>query len=97
MNARLSDSRWEKKLGIVTGAADYEKDDANHSRYEPTPYAVLERLAESGYIGKGNTIVDYGCGKGRVSFYLDHAVGCKTVGVEYDPTLAAAAEKNLSL
>lgn len=97
MNARRSDSRWEKKLGIITGAADYEKDDANHSRYEPTPYAVLERLAESGYIGKGNTLVDYGCGKGRVSFYLDHAVGCKTVGVEYDPTLAAAAEKNLSL
>ena len=41
MNTRLSDSRWEKKLGIVTGAADYEKDDPHHSRYEPTPYAVL--------------------------------------------------------
>jgi SAM-dependent methyltransferase len=96
MNTRLSDARREKKLGISTGAADFEKDDANHSRYEPTPYAVLERLAESGYIGKGDTLVDYGCGKGRVSFYMDYAVGCRNVGVEYDPALAAAAEKNLS-
>ena len=96
MNGRLSDNQWEKKLGISTGAADYEKDDLHHSRYEPTPYAVLERLAAGGYIGKADALVDYGCGKGRVSFYLDHAVGCKTVGVEYDPALAAAAEKNLS-
>ena len=46
MNNKLSDARWEKKLGVSTGANDFEKDDANHSRYEPTPYAVLERVRD---------------------------------------------------
>ncbi len=36
--------------------------------YEPTPYAVLKRLAESGRITAGNVVADYGCGKGRVVF-----------------------------
>lgn len=94
--ARGGNVKWEKRLNISTTAADFEKDDANHSRYEPTPYAVLERLAESGFISKDDMLVDYGCGKGRVSFYMDYAVGCKTAGVEYDPALAAAAKKNLS-
>lgn len=87
---------WEKKLNISTQAAYHEKDDANHSRYEPTSYAVLERLAKSGYVGKDDILIDYGCGKGRVSFYMNHAVGCDSVGIEYDPALCAAADENLS-
>lgn len=85
----------EKKLNIITAAADYEKDDTNHSRYEPTAYAVLERLANSGYIESGNVLVDYGCGKGRVSFYMNYVLGMRTVGVEYNPALHEAAERNL--
>ena len=94
MNGKEADIRWEKKLNIETGAARHEKDDKNHSRYEPTPYAVLERLSESGWIGREDTLVDYGCGKGRVSFCMRHAVGCRSVGVEYDEALCAAAERN---
>lgn len=91
----LSDAQWEKKLGIQTGAGDFEKDDAHHSRYEPTGYGVLWRLAESGYIGKDDTLIDYGCGKGRVSLLMHYATGCKTVGIEFDPALHAAAQRNL--
>lgn len=50
------------------------RDDSNADRYrypyEPTPYSVLERLANAGYMRKGNTLLDYGCGKGRVDFFL---------------------------
>lgn len=95
MNGREEDIRWEKKLGIETGTARHEKDDSNHSRYEPTPYAVLMRLAQSGLIGRENMLVDYGCGKGRVSFFMSHATGCKSIGVEYDAHLYAAAMENL--
>lgn len=87
---------WEKKLGIKTGAAEYEKEDGNHSRYEPTSYAVLERLARSGWIGPEDALVDYGCGKGRVGFYMHYAAGCRTIGVEYDERLHALAMENLS-
>lgn len=94
-NSRMKDDRFEKKLNIATGAANHEKDDANHSRYEPTSYAVLERLAGSGYVGRGDVLIDYGCGKGRVGFYMSHATGCRSIGVEYDPRLCAAAAENL--
>lgn len=90
----MTDAQWEKKLNIDTGAARHEKDDQNHSRYEPTPYAVLERLAESGLVGRNDVLVDYGCGKGRVGFFMSHAVGCRSIGVEYDARLHAAAEEN---
>jgi len=88
------DGKWEKRLGISTCAAAFEKDDKNHSRYEPTPYAVLERLARSGWIDRSDVVVDYGCGKGRVGFYLNYALGCRVTGVEYDERLFLAAEAN---
>ena len=95
MSARRSgEAKWEKKLGIFTGAGDYEKEDANHSRYEPTAYPVLERLAESGYIGRTNVVVDYGCGRGRVGFFLNYALGVRTIGIEYDEGLCREACAN---
>ena len=32
--------------------------------------AVLERIANSGLISKKDVLLDYGCGKGRVDFFL---------------------------
>ena len=86
---------WEKKLNICTAAAAYERDDSHHSRYEATPYAVLERLARQGEITRADVLVDYGCGKGRVGFFMNHACGCRIIGVEYNPALHAAAVENL--
>lgn len=91
-----SEIQWEKQLGISTGAANFEKDDPNHSRYEPTSYAVLQRLAESGYLTRDHVLVDYGCGKGRVGFFLNYALGLKTIGVEYSERLFHAAQDNLA-
>lgn len=92
----MNDAKWDKKLNIITGAADFEKEDQNHSRYEATSYAVLARLAESGFLKKENVLVDYGCGKGRVGFYLNYALGMKTIGVEYSETLFMQAQQNLN-
>ena len=94
--AEKSAVNWERKLNIRTGAASFEPDDRNHSRYEPTPYGVLERLARQGGIKRENVLVDYGCGKGRVSFLMHHLTGCRTIGVEYNPELHAAALENLA-
>lgn len=91
----IDSGKWERKLNIITGAGDYEKEDAKHSRYEPTSYAILDRLAKSGYLQKQDVLVDYGCGKGRVDFFLNYALGCETIGVEYNEALWVEAEKNL--
>ena len=55
---------------------------------------LFERLANSGYIGKNNTILDYGCGKGRVSFFLSSQLRCHCIGVEYDERIFEAAKRN---
>lgn len=90
----IKDVQWDKKLNIhTTGRVDGHADEY-HYPYEPTPYSVLVRLVRSGYVNRGNKIVDYGCGKGRVSFFLSHEIGCETVGIEYDKKLYLQAEKN---
>ena len=84
----------DKKLRIQTTGRDDSREDNYHHPYEPTPYSVLERLAESEYITKDNIVVDYGCGKGRVDFYLSAKLGCKTIGVDFDERMIQIALEN---
>lgn len=90
----MTEKEWDKKLKIDTvGRLDSHADEYHHP-YEPTPYVVLERLAESGYITKVNKVLDYGCGKGRVGFFLHYKVGCPVIGVEYNEKIWAQAVEN---
>lgn len=84
----------DKELKIQTAGRDDYKEDEHHHPYEPTPYTVLERLAESEYITKDNIFVDYGCGKGRVDFYLSSEIGCQTIGVDFDGRMIKKALEN---
>lgn len=89
-----NEQTWEHLLKIKTSGRDDSEADPCHYPYEPTPYSVLERLANSEYIGKRNVLIDYGCGKGRVDFFLSYQLRCKTIGVEYDERLYKAALRN---
>lgn len=60
-----NETQWDKLLKIRTTGRDDSHSDQYRYPYEPTPYCVLERLANSGMIGKQNTVLDYGTGKGR--------------------------------
>ena len=40
-------------------------------------------------------LIDYGCGKGRVAFYLNNELGCKVRGLEYAKEIYNLAIKNL--
>lgn len=79
-----NEDKWDRLLQIRTTGRDDTGADQYRYPYEPTPYPVLERLANSGYIRKGNMLLDYGCGKGRVDFFLSWQLRCRTIGVEYD-------------
>lgn len=89
-----SENKWDKKLKIVTSGRDDSSEDENHYPYEPTPYTVLERLAESGYLSKNNYVIDYGSGKGRVDLFLNWKLGCRTVGIEFEPAFYEIAVQN---
>ena len=86
--------QWDKLLRIKTTGRDDSMADQYRYPYEPTPYSVLERLAGSGYISKRNVLLDYGCGKGRVDFYLSYQTRCRTLGIEYDPRMYERALSN---
>lgn len=90
----MTEEQWDKKLRIhTTGRLDGHADQY-HYPYEPTPYTVLERLAESGYIKGENILIDYGCGKGRVGFFLAHRTKVAAIGIEYDARIYQEALKN---
>ncbi len=71
------DREWDAKLGILTAGAGEDSPDMVNFRYEPTPYAVLERLAGSGLIGPDSVLIDYGCGRGRCTLFLHAKTGCR--------------------
>ena len=91
---RDREKEWDELLRIKTSGRDDTKADEYHHPYEPTPYGVLERLAGSGFFGKEDTVLDYGCGKGRVGFFLSYRTGAKTIGIEYDERICGDALEN---
>lgn len=88
------ETNWDKLLKIKTTGRDDSNSNQYNYPYEPTPYSVLERLANSGFITKKDLILDYGCGKGRVDFFLAYQTRAKTVGIEYDDRIYAMATEN---
>ena len=93
----MKEEKWDKLLQIRTTGRDDSHADQYRYPYEPTPYPVLERLANSGYIRKGNTLLDYGCGKGRVDFFLSWQTRCSSIGIEYDERIYEKAVENQNM
>ena len=85
---------WDKILQIKTVGRDDKNADEYRYPYEPTPYCVLERLFESGLFGEDDTLLDYGCGKGRVGFFFSYRAKTDSVGIEYDERIYQAALEN---
>ena len=88
------ESSWDNRLQIRTTGRDDTGADQYHHPYEPTPYCVLERLADSGFFSKNDTVLDYGCGKGRVSFFLSYRTRTTAIGIEYDGRIYEDTLKN---
>ena len=89
-----NENTWDKLLQIKTTGRDDSNSDQYRYPYEPTPYAVLERLANSGLIRKKDVVLDYGCGKGRVDFFLSYQTKANTIGIEYDERIYQSAMEN---
>jgi len=88
------ENTWDSSLRIQTCGRDESGADEYHHPYEPTPYSVLERLTASGLISNDDVVLDYGCGKGRVGFFLSYRTKAKTIGIEYDKRIYQGALEN---
>ena len=89
----MTEREWDRRLRIRTIGREDESD-PNYSPYEPTPYAVLQRLADSGCLRRRNRLLDYGCGKGRVAFFMASVVGCRVTGIDKSQKLIDIANEN---
>lgn len=89
------DLKWDEKLNISTNVFDYAEEDYQNYGYDPTPYIVLEKLVKLDMIKEDDILVDYGCGKGRIEFFINNQIGCKTIGIDHSKRLLKKAENNL--
>ena len=94
MKIGQNEQNWDRLLHVHTTGRDDTRSDQYRYPYEPTPYSVLERLLNTGMIRKENTLLDYGCGKGRVDFFLTYQTRCHSIGVEYDDRIYEKAMEN---
>jgi SAM-dependent methyltransferase len=66
----------------------------HYNRYEPTPYEALETLFEHYVLKSSDRIVDFGCGKGRLNFFVHHLFEASAIGIEMDETFYEEALEN---
>lgn len=65
--ASLRERKLDRTLQIKTvGLREWGKKKAAYNRYEPTPYAALDKLFQQYKFNKKDRLVDFGCGRGRV-------------------------------
>ncbi|WP_462413171.1 methyltransferase [Neobacillus sp. Marseille-QA0830] len=66
----------------------------HYHRYEPTPYSGLEELFKHYEVEPSDRVVDFGCGKGRLNFYIHHFYHATVVGIEMSEELYGRALAN---
>lgn len=75
----------DNKLNIETQAMRewVELDDlVTYNRLESTPYQALDKLFEFNELGLDSNFVDFGCGTGRVAFYIHNRFNIPVTGIE---------------
>lgn len=66
----------------------------HYHRYEATPYSALEILCKTYEFKSSDRIVDFGCGKGRLNFYMNYVFDTTAVGVEMNDGFYQEAMEN---
>src|SRR5690625_3631562 len=65
----------------TTGLREWRKETRYH-RYEATPYKALDELFKFYKLEQSDRVVDVGCGRGRVPFYIHNRFKIPVTGVE---------------
>ncbi|OIN67626.1 SAM-dependent methyltransferase [Exiguobacterium sp. KRL4] len=79
----MNEQDYEARLHIKTIEVQHLYNAFSHyNRYEPTPYAALEELCAVYPFDPTDTVIDFGCGKGRLNFYLHDRFDCSVIGIE---------------
>ncbi|WP_026564386.1 methyltransferase [Bacillus sp. UNC41MFS5] len=79
----MKEYHYDKLMGIKTGGDQkgFHKSFHYH-RYEPTPYSALEELFTHYQVSRNDRIIDFGCGKGRLNFFIHYHFHATVIGIE---------------
>ena len=81
----MKEKYYEELLNIkTTGDQSWDETKKCYHPYEPTPYFALDKLFENYHINENDSVIDFGCGKGRLNFYLNYNYRCNVLGIEMD-------------
>ncbi|WP_075619033.1 SAM-dependent methyltransferase [Paenisporosarcina indica] len=93
----MNEKEYDQFLRIRTvGTLELLSQSVHNNRYEATPYQALDALFNDYELTKMDHVVDYGCGKGRLSFYLHHHFRASVTGIEMSVRLHQDANNNLN-
>lgn len=93
----FENQKMEQFLGIESTEIVYNnRYNDDYFRYEPTSYCGLICAFDEmdAVMGRYDRLVDFGCGKGRVLFYVNQRFQCEVCGIEVDEELYEAAMDN---
>lgn len=87
---------YEKLFHIHTRKERNDKPNKviSYHPYEPTPYEALEILFEEYDVKESDHIVDFGCGKGRLNFFIHYFYRASVTGIEMNEDFYQDAQKN---
>lgn len=78
-----SEKRMDRLLSInTTGIREWHGKTNHYHRYEATPYTALDSLFREYKLEKTDSVVDFGCGLGRVAFYIHSRFHIPVTGIE---------------
>ncbi|MCC3669051.1 class I SAM-dependent methyltransferase [Terrisporobacter mayombei] len=79
----MKEKYYDKLLNINTiGNQNWKNASIHNHPYEPTLYMALEELFKNYNLSKNDHIVDFGCGMGRLIFYINYYFKSYVTGVE---------------
>lgn len=93
----MGERKQDRLLGIRTvGIREWKDFEFQYNRYEATPYKALNELSENYMFRDTDKIVDFGCGRGRVAFYLHNRFHLPVTGIEANEKTYEEALENLA-
>lgn len=91
----MKDKEYDRLLGIKTiGIREGLSQSVHYNRYEATPYDALDELFRDYGLKTMDQVVDFGCGKGRLPFYVHHHFHVSVTGIEVNGQLFQDALEN---
>lgn len=91
----MAERKFDQALRIRTaGIREWRDRSVPYHRYEATPYEALETLFQHYKIRQTDRVVDFGCGRGRVSFYIHNRFKVPVKGIEVNELTFAEALDN---